>query len=304
MNPATAWTNENQFGAPSNTTGRWEWNDQGLNCTVVELMNYAEVQYCNTWSQAGINLTPDMTTTTPSYFTLAYLGGIDASPFQYGGLVPLVAIYKIDWDAYYAATGTTGTGINFKKRKRLVFPKVPDQHKVGQPLIPNGLGVLYVLFTTVYLFLIYFLNNPTGALSIASAPLYLAACILFGGFMGLLDDWIDLKWRYKAFMPLIAALPLISFAQAITRKNINSNTVNWNNSIRISILLPNYSTNCHDSYKCRKHAWRIKRVRNNMPSHSYYWINGSFTIIHSNDWTFVFLANFSLLQLQRKNFCW
>ena len=31
--------------------------------------------------------------------------------------------------------------------------------------------------------------------------------------MGLLDDWIDLKWRYKAFMPLIAALPLIYFAQ-------------------------------------------------------------------------------------------
>ena len=110
MNPATAWTNENQFGAPSNTTGRWVWNDQGLNSTIVELMNYAEVQYCQTWSQAGINLTPDMTTTTPSYYTLAYLGGIDASPFQYGGLVPLVAIYKIDWNAYYAATGTTGTG--------------------------------------------------------------------------------------------------------------------------------------------------------------------------------------------------
>jgi UDP-N-acetylglucosamine--dolichyl-phosphate N-acetylglucosaminephosphotransferase len=30
----------------------------------------------------------------------------------------------------------------------------------------------------------------------------------------LLDDWMDLKWRYKAFMPLIASLPLISFAQA------------------------------------------------------------------------------------------
>jgi UDP-N-acetylglucosamine--dolichyl-phosphate N-acetylglucosaminephosphotransferase len=38
-------------------------------------------------------------------------------------------------------------------------------------------------------------------------------CILFGGFMGLLDDWMDLKWRYKAFMPLIAALPLIYLAR-------------------------------------------------------------------------------------------
>ncbi len=31
--------------------------------------------------------------------------------------------------------------------------------------------------------------------------------------MGMMDDWIDLKWRYKAFMPLIAALPLIYYAQ-------------------------------------------------------------------------------------------
>jgi UDP-N-acetylglucosamine--dolichyl-phosphate N-acetylglucosaminephosphotransferase len=31
--------------------------------------------------------------------------------------------------------------------------------------------------------------------------------------MGLLDDWMDLKWRYKAFMPLIAALPLIYLAR-------------------------------------------------------------------------------------------
>jgi UDP-N-acetylglucosamine--dolichyl-phosphate N-acetylglucosaminephosphotransferase len=48
-----------------------------------------------------------------------------------------------------------------------------------------------------------------------SAAFTLAACILFGGFMGMLDDWIDLKWRYKAFMPLIAALPLIYYAQVI-----------------------------------------------------------------------------------------
>lgn len=110
-----------------------------------------------------------------------------------------------------------------------MFPKVPDQHKVDRPLIPNGLGVLYVLFTTVYLFLLYFLGlveNPAGVSAPISAPLTLAACILFGGFMGLLDDWMDLKWRYKAFMPLIAALPLIYFALA----NIQT--------IRTSISLP------------------------------------------------------------------
>jgi UDP-N-acetylglucosamine--dolichyl-phosphate N-acetylglucosaminephosphotransferase len=93
-----------------------------------------------------------------------------------------------------------------------VFPKVPDQHKNGKPLVPNGLGVLYVLFTTVYLFLLYFLSESHSIHLGISAPLTLAVCILFGGFMGLLDDWMDLKWRYKAFMPLIAALPLIYFA--------------------------------------------------------------------------------------------
>jgi UDP-N-acetylglucosamine--dolichyl-phosphate N-acetylglucosaminephosphotransferase len=92
-----------------------------------------------------------------------------------------------------------------------LFPKVPDQHKAGKPLVPNGLGVIYVLFTTVYLFLVYFsgiIKTSNGV----SAPLTLAVCILFGGFMGLLDDWMDLKWRYKAFMPLIAALPLVYLA--------------------------------------------------------------------------------------------
>ena len=101
-----------------------------------------------------------------------------------------------------------------------MFPKVPDQHKVGKPLIPNGLGVVYVLTTTIYLFSIYFIARiyPTELgfldqyIGTVSASLTLAVCVLFGGFMGLLDDFMDLKWRYKAFMPLIAALPLMYYA--------------------------------------------------------------------------------------------
>ena len=105
-----------------------------------------------------------------------------------------------------------------------LFPKVPDQHKAGTPLVPNGVGVIYVLFTTVYLFLIYF-SGISPAANGVSAPLTLAVCILFGGFMGLLDDWMDLRWRYKAFMPLIAALPLIYLVME-------------NPSMRTSISLP------------------------------------------------------------------
>ena len=110
MNPATAWTDETTFGAADNTTGRWVWNDQGKNSTVYELMNYAEVQYCNQMSSFGVSITPDATTTIPSYLKEYYFAGLTTSPFQYSGLVPIVAIYKIDWNAYYNATGTTGTG--------------------------------------------------------------------------------------------------------------------------------------------------------------------------------------------------
>jgi UDP-N-acetylglucosamine--dolichyl-phosphate N-acetylglucosaminephosphotransferase len=92
--------------------------------------------------------------------------------------------------------------------------------------VPWGLGVTYVLFATVYLFLMYFLGVDSSPSTNVSAALTLAVCILFGGFMGMLDDWIDLKWRYKAFMPLIAALPLMYYALA------NSATV------RTSISLP------------------------------------------------------------------
>jgi UDP-N-acetylglucosamine--dolichyl-phosphate N-acetylglucosaminephosphotransferase len=92
-----------------------------------------------------------------------------------------------------------------------LFPKVPDHHKPDKPLIPNGLGVIYVLVSATYLFLLhYFVESDMS--SNVSPALTLAVCVLFGGFMGLLDDWMDLRWRYKAFFPLIAAIPLISLA--------------------------------------------------------------------------------------------
>ncbi len=92
-----------------------------------------------------------------------------------------------------------------------MFPKVPDQHKPNKPLIPNGLGVIYVLVSVVYIFLIYSFDIVRVSNGVVPS-LTLAVSILFGGFLGLLDDWIDLKWRLKAFLPLIAAIPLVSFA--------------------------------------------------------------------------------------------
>lgn len=88
-----------------------------------------------------------------------------------------------------------------------MFPKATDYHKPGQPKVPNGLGTVYVLSSTVYLFILHFLGVNAGQ---NMSALTLVGCILFGGFLGLLDDWVDLKWRYKAFTPLLASLPLIT----------------------------------------------------------------------------------------------
>ncbi|MCL4429294.1 MAG: glycosyltransferase family 39 protein [Chloroflexi bacterium] len=110
MNPATAWKDETQFGASNPQTGKWEWNDQGLNSTVFELLNYAEVDYANTITTATnnqITVSPDQTTTTPTYFQKAYFAGINTNPGQYGGLIPIIAIYKIDWASWDAAHGIT-----------------------------------------------------------------------------------------------------------------------------------------------------------------------------------------------------
>ena len=111
INNGTMWTDETAFGATNPTTGRFEWNDRGLNCTVFELMNYAEVQYANTVTAAlssqGVSVVPDQTTTEPKYFQMAEFAGINASPYQYGGLIPIVAIYSIDWASYNADNGIT-----------------------------------------------------------------------------------------------------------------------------------------------------------------------------------------------------
>ncbi len=112
-----------------------------------------------------------------------------------------------------------------------MFPKVPDHHKPNSPLIPNGLGVIYVLASATYLFLLHYSEKAS---SNASPALTLAVCILFGGFMGLLDDWMDLRWRYKAFFPLIAAIPLISLATRL--------------GLRTSITIPILGTLHFDVY--------------------------------------------------------
>ncbi|MBS7640884.1 MAG: hypothetical protein QXN24_01725 [Candidatus Bathyarchaeia archaeon] len=96
------------------------------------------------------------------------------------------------------------------------FPKAPDEHKPGRPLVPNGLGVIYVIVSVIYLFIVHGLQTWTIEGWDKPSALTLASCILFGGFMGLLDDWMDIRWRYKALFPLIAAIPLVVIREGET----------------------------------------------------------------------------------------
>ena len=104
INETFSWTDETAFGARDNTTGAWTWNDRGTNSTIYKLMSWAKQRWADTQGviadEAGVQ---------PKYFKEAYFAGLDLTSVEaiakYGGLIPIVALYEIDWDSYYNATG-------------------------------------------------------------------------------------------------------------------------------------------------------------------------------------------------------
>ncbi len=66
------------------------------------------------WTEVGGSsdpqnpVSPDSIAAEPTYFKEKYFSGLDTPAFQYGGLIPIVALYEIDWAAYHNATSTTG----------------------------------------------------------------------------------------------------------------------------------------------------------------------------------------------------
>lgn len=103
-----SWTDENSFGALSNETRAWAWNDMGKNTTVYKLLSWAKQSWVNN-NDATQTVIADEEGVEPTYFKEAYFSGLDLTPAEasnnYSGLIPVVALYEIDWDAYYAATG-------------------------------------------------------------------------------------------------------------------------------------------------------------------------------------------------------
>jgi dolichyl-diphosphooligosaccharide--protein glycosyltransferase len=101
----SAWSDDTKFGQVDNQTLTWVWNAEGKNSVIYKLMSWAKQRWTD---NTGGLVTPDEQATQPEYFKEAYFAGLDTGPFQYGGIVPLVALYEIDWQKYYSATSTTG----------------------------------------------------------------------------------------------------------------------------------------------------------------------------------------------------
>lgn len=100
----SAWTDEKTF---VNTTSG-QWLDAGKNTTIYKLMSWAKQRWVDV-SGAQSGITVDEAAVQPTYFKEAFFAGenlsaIDASA-KYGGLIPIVALYEIDWQKYYNATG-------------------------------------------------------------------------------------------------------------------------------------------------------------------------------------------------------
>ncbi|MFQ6010734.1 MAG: hypothetical protein ACE5KG_00990 [Nitrososphaerales archaeon] len=83
------------------------------------------------------------------------------------------------------------------------FPEAVDYHKPGNPKVPNAMGIFYSISSVINWFVLIFFGVE------GQRPLALATSVLFGSNMGLFDDMVDLKWRYKAILPVFAALPFM-----------------------------------------------------------------------------------------------
>jgi len=96
---STAWEDETKFG--NFTDNQWIWNDAGKNTTIYSLMSDAKHQ----WMAKYMSGTADTDyIASPTYLKPAFIAGLNLSPTdagnKYGGIVPLVCLYEIDWQKF------------------------------------------------------------------------------------------------------------------------------------------------------------------------------------------------------------
>jgi dolichyl-diphosphooligosaccharide--protein glycosyltransferase len=88
----TNWIDSDKDGQAD--SGELQPNHRGQNATIYKLMRYA----VESWKQKHGK---DGSTIELIYFTPEFIAGLDNDGSKYGGVVPLVCLYKINWDKYY-----------------------------------------------------------------------------------------------------------------------------------------------------------------------------------------------------------
>eukprot|EP00834_Sanchytrium_tribonematis_P005233 NODE_303_length_10328_cov_1.228077.p5 type:complete len:385 gc:universal NODE_303_length_10328_cov_1.228077:8311-9465(+) len=107
-----------------------------------------------------------------------------------------------------------------------------DLHKKEKPQVPESMGtVVLVVYMNILIFLMPF-ELPKESIFIR----YLAAILSIQAscFLGFVDDVLELKWRHKLFMPLLASLPLIMIYYL--QSNITYMSVPYYGPLDIGIL--------------------------------------------------------------------
>ncbi|MEM3730651.1 MAG: STT3 domain-containing protein [Candidatus Bathyarchaeia archaeon] len=92
----SAWDDETKFGNYSEN--KWNWNDFGRSSTIYKLMSWARQLWCD---KHGISGGDAETAIPPEYFEVEFIAGLELTPndasSKYGGLIPLVCLYKVNY---------------------------------------------------------------------------------------------------------------------------------------------------------------------------------------------------------------
>lgn len=124
----------------------------------------------------------------------------------------------------------------------LPFPKAVDEHKPGKPLVPDGYGIYYALACVCFWFVLVFFEVR------GRDSLLMATSVLFGSTMGLFDDLANLRWRYKAILPVFAALPFVVLGPTVrTTISIFGGSINLGGAFLL-LLVPLMVTVVTNSY--------------------------------------------------------
>lgn len=90
-----------------------------------------------------------------------------------------------------------------------------DLNKLGRPIIPESMGaiaaVVYLLVMLLFVPFAFYEHLGLATFPHGKLGLYLSSLLSLQSIfiLGLADDFFDLRWRYKFFIPAFASIPLL-----------------------------------------------------------------------------------------------